>query len=72
MVVGHAQQTHDARGFVGGQRDKGPRVDVELAGAAQALKAIKQDPRGGKLDALQRLLDPALGQRSQKSSFGRG
>ena len=61
VVVGGAQQAHDAGSLVASQRDKGRGVQVELAGAAQALEAVEQDPRAGQLDALKRFLDPRLG-----------
>src|SRR5207249_6125989 len=72
VVIGGAQQAHDAGGLVGCQGDKGCGVDVKLAGTAQTLETIEQNPRSGQFDALKWLLNPGLGDGGQKSGFGCG
>ena len=78
LVLGRAQQTQNPAHLVGADRAIGHRVEAQLAGTAIALEAIEQNPGGlargwfGRpVDAFQRLLDAALGNRRQKPGFHR-
>jgi hypothetical protein len=64
-VVRDPKDGDDPRGHVSADRRVGHGAQGELPRAAIALEAVKEDPSALDLHALQRLLDPALGDRGK-------
>jgi len=78
FVFGRAQEIQNPADLVGTDRGIGHRVQAQLAGTAIAFEAIEQNRSGRAIgrsgrpvDAFQRLLDAALGDRGQKPGFDR-
>lgn len=78
FVFGRAQEIQNPLDLVGADRAIGHRVEAQLAGTAVAFESVEQDVgrllpgnSGRPIDAFQRLLDAALGDRDQKPGFDR-